>query len=256
MFRRLVVITLTLTYLSLSSQNLRANEKITECAEGFSRAMFSFNMGLDKVIIKPIAQLYSFLPVIVRESINNALLNIESSVSFPNQIFQGNFNDAGLTLGRFLINSTIGIAGIFDPASALGLAKPNREDFGQTFGAYGVGQGCYIVLPVLGPTTARDGVGRVLGIFADPFYMVTVGDTKFLGNSVDEHWYWYEMSTDVVNLRAQNIKSFENLEKNSLDLYAAVKSLYLQKRENLMRNTKLSDGLYGGKEDDWKDIKQ
>jgi len=255
MFKRLGIITLILTFLSLSSKNLKANEKITECAEGFSRAMFSFNMGLDKVIIKPIAQLYSFLPVGVRESINNALLNIESTVSFPNQILQGNFNDAGLTLGRFLINSTVGIAGIFDPASALGLAKPNREDFGQTFGTWGVGQGCYIVLPVLGPTTPRDGVGRVLGIFGDYFYMVTVGDTKFLGKSVEEHWYWYEVSTDLVNFRAQNIKSFENLEKNSLDLYAAVKSLYLQKRENLVRNAKSSDGLYGGKEDDWKDIK-
>jgi len=255
MSRRLSVILLVLSFLNLSSQNLKANEKVTECAEGFSRAMFSFNMGLDKVIIKPIAQLYSFLPVGIRVSVNNALLNIESTVSFPNQVLQGNLNDAGLTLVRFLINSTFGIGGIFDPASSLGLAKPNREDFGQTFGAWGIGQGCYIVLPVLGPTTPRDGAGRVLSIFGDYFYMVTVGDTRFLGNSVDEHWYWYEMSTDVVNLRAQNIKSFENLEKNSLDLYAAFKSLYLQKRENLVRNTKSSDGLYGGKEDDWKDIK-
>jgi len=255
MFKRLGVIALILSLLSLNSQKLRANEKIPECAEGFSRTMFSFNMALDKVIIKPIAQLYSFLPVVVKESINNALLNIQSTVSFPNQVLQGNFNDAGLTLGRFLINSTVGIAGIFDPASGLGLAKPNREDFGQTFGVWGVGQGCYIVLPVLGPTTPRDGAGRILGIFGDYFYMVTVGDTKFLGNSVEEHWYWYNMSADVVNLRAQNIKSFENLERNSLDLYSAVKSLYLQRRENLVRNVKSSDSLYGGKEDDWKDIK-
>jgi len=255
MLKKLGIVVLLLTFLSPSSQNLKANERVIECAEGFSRAMFSFNMGLDKVVIKPIAQLYSFLPVGVRESINNALLNIESTVSFPNQILQGNFNDAGLTLGRFLINSTVGIAGIFDPASALGFTKPNREDFGQTLGAWGIGQGCYIVLPVLGPTTPRDGVGRVLGIFGDYFYMVTVGDTRFFGNSVEEHWYWYEMSTDVVNFRSQNIKSFENLEKNSLDLYVAVKSLYLQKRENLVRNARSSDGLYGGKDDDWKDIK-
>jgi len=255
MLKKLGIVALLLTLLSLSSQKLIANERVTECAEGFSRTMFSFNMGLDKVIIKPIAQLYSFLPVSVREGINNALLNLESTVSFPNQILQGNFDDAGLTLGRFLINSTVGIAGIFDPASALGFTKPNREDFGQTLGAWGIGQGCYIVLPVLGPTTPRDGVGRALGIFGDYFYMVTVGDTRFFGNSVEEHWYWYEMSTDVVNFRAQNIKSFENLEKNSLDLYAVVKSLYLQKRENLVKNSKSPDGLYGGKEDDWKDIK-
>jgi len=195
------------------------------------------------------------LPVEARSSINNALLNIETTISVPNQILQGNFGEAVISISRFVINSTIGILGLFDPATALGLEKTNREDFGQTLAVWGIDHGCYAVAPFLGPTSPRDLVGRIVEIYGDYFYMVTAGDKTVLGENLGDRVYWATEGTDLINFRSQNIKSSENLEKNSLDLYSAYKSLYLQRRENLVKNVKRSENQYGASEDEWKKIR-
>ena len=183
------------------------------------------------------------------------MLNIDSTLSVPNQILQGNFGEAITSVVRFTINSTVGILGLFDPASAIGIEKTNREDFGQTLAVWGVGHGCYAVVPFLGPSSPRDAAGRILGIYGDYFYMVTAGDKHILGENLGDAVYWSTKGTEIVNFRSQNIKSSENLEKNSLDLYSAYKSLYLQRRENLAKNIKRSDSQYEASDDEWKKIK-
>ena len=147
-----------------------------------------------------------------------------------------------------LINTTVGLFGIFDPAAKIGLKKV-KWDYGQTLGSWGVGHGCYLVLPVLGPTTIRDSVGRVGNIFLDPFYLSTVGNKELLlGNNLGDQTYWGETVLDKTNWRAENIQTLEDLEKNSVDLYSSVRSLYLQRRDYLTNN-----GLNNS--DEWKDFK-
>ena len=228
---------------------------LPDCNESINRAVFSFNMTVDKYFFKPIAQVYNVLPVEIRSGINNALLNIDSTLSVPNQILQGNFGEAAISVSRFAINSSIGILGLFDPATALGIEKTNREDFGQTLAVWGFDHGCYAVVPFLGSASPRDAVGRILGVYGDYFYMVSAGDRTALGENLGDTVYWSTKGTEITNFRSQNIKSSENLEKNSLDLYSAYKSLYLQRRENLVKNIKRSESQYGASDDEWKKIK-
>ena len=138
--------------------------------------------------------------------------------------------------GRFLINSTIGILGIIDVAQYLGFSEYKREDYGQSLAKNGVGPGCYIVLPVLGPSTARDTIGSAFNFFGgDAWYNVTVkNDTQYFS----DFDYYASKVTSGVDFRAKNYDSIENLEKNSIDFYASVKSLYLQDRQQKILNTK------------------
>jgi phospholipid-binding lipoprotein MlaA len=242
-------------FLVLLNSKTTYASNLPDCNENINRSIFSFNMAFDKYFLKPIAEVYNVLPVEVRSGINNALLNIETTISVPNQILQGNLGEAVVSISRFAINSTVGILGLFDPATALGIEKTNREDFGQTLAVWGVDHGCYAVAPFLGPTSPRDLVGRIVGIYGDYFYMITAGDKRAFGENLGDTVYWATEVTEVVNFRSQNVKSTENLEKNSLDLYSAYKSLYLQRRENLVKNVKRSENQYGASEDEWKKIK-
>ena len=158
-------------------------------------------------------------------------------------MLQGNLKQVGHSTGSFVVNSTIGILGFLNPAEKLGL-KPNKEDVGQTLGAYGFGPGCYFVLPILGPTTARDSIGLVADTFIDPFAHVTIREKELFsvsGNNID---YFSVKGTSAVDFRADNITNFDSLEKNSIDLYASFKSIYLQDRENKINNSKIE-------QDDW-----
>jgi len=236
-----------------SSVNVYAKDKYTvnECFEGVSRATFSFNMGIDKAIFKPIAKGYRMLPLPVRVGTNNAVENLRSLLTFSNNVLQGDWNGAGNTAGRFTINSTVGILGIFDPAAKMGFEKKGREDFGQTLGAWGSQSGCYFVLPILGPTTARDTVGLIGNIFLDPVYQIT-HNTEVLDRSYSEHNYYYYKGTDAVDFRSKNIESIDSLEKNSVDFYASVKSLYLQNRDQKISNSATSDKSQD--DSDWEEI--
>ncbi len=242
--------------LAFSSHSF-AQEKYTanECFEKFSRGTLKFNQGLDKAIFKPIAKGYRVLPVPIRTGSSNFIENLRSLLTFSNNILQGDLKGAGNTAGRFAINTTVGILGVFDPASKMGFEKKSREDFGQTLGVWGADTGCYFVLPILGPTTARDALGMVGNVFIDPVYQLTHGSETDLivGNeNVEEHNYYIYKGTDAVDFRSKNIESIDSLEKNSLDFYASVKSLYLQNRAQKIANSPIANK--GQDDSDWEEI--
>ena len=226
----------------MSKSNAQNQSTASECFEGFSRVMFKFNYALDGAIFEPVAKGYRALPVPIRKGTGNALDNLRSLLTGSNNILQGDFRSAGTTAGRFVINTTVGVLGIFDPASALGLKEQGKEDFGQTLGAWGSTSGCYFVLPILGPTTVRDSIGLVGNWFLDPVYQITHNteiDNGVVGTSTySEHNYYYYRGAGAVDFRAKNIDSFDSLKNNSIDLYASVKSLYIQNRSKQINNSK------------------
>ena len=143
-----------------------------DCFEKVNRGIFAFNQVIDKAIFKPLAKGYRMFPQPVRSGTSNALTNLGNVVTIPNNFLQGEFKKAGVNSARFIINTTLGIAGIFDVASYYGLKKSETEDYGQTLGVWGAGPGCYFVLPVLGPTTIRDSIGSVITLVGgDAWYL-------------------------------------------------------------------------------------
>jgi phospholipid-binding lipoprotein MlaA len=222
-----------------------------ECFEGFSRAMFKFNHTLDGAIFKPVAKGYRALPKGVRNGTSNVVNNLRSLLTLTNNLLQGDFDKAGNTAGRFAVNSTVGILGIWDPATSLGFEDEGKEDFGQTIGRWGSSSGCYLVLPILGPSTARDAVGLVGNMILDPVYQIT-HNTEVANRSYSEHNFWYYRGTGSVDFRAKNIESFDSLEKNSIDLYASFKSLYLQNRSQQINNSKSTVATQN--DSDWEEI--
>ena len=231
------IATILAFFMFLSTYSI-AEEKYTanECFEKFSRGTLKFNQTLDKAIFKPVAKGYRTLPVPIRKGTSNFMGNLRSLLTFSNNVLQGDLKGAGNTAGRFAINTTVGILGVFDPASKMGFEKKSREDFGQTLGVWGADSGCYFVLPVLGPTTVRDSLGSVANIMGgDAWYNLTIANDTQYFNELD---YYATKGASGVDFRAKNFDSIENLEKNSLDFYASVKSLYLQDRQQKILNTK------------------
>ena len=207
-----------------------------ECFERTSRAIFKFNMALDDIVLEPLAKGYNKLPSPIKTGTGNFTSNIGTLLSIPNNILQGNFKQLGHSVGSFAINTTVGILGFLNPAERIGL-KPNKEDVGQTLGSYGIGPGCYLVLPVFGPSTARDSVGLLADTFLDPFAHVTIREKELFKSSGSAMDYYSVKGLGAVNFRADNDKNFESLEKNSIDLYSSLKSIYLQDRENKIKNS-------------------
>ena len=207
-----------------------------ECFEKTSRAIFKFNMALDDLVLEPLAKGYNKLPSPIRTGTGNFTSNIGTLLSIPNNILQGDLRQLGHSVGSFTINTTVGILGFLNPAERIGL-KPHKEDVGQTLGSYGIGTGCYFVLPLLGPTTARDSIGLIADSFIDPFAHVTLRENELFGASGSSLDYISVKSTGIVDFRAKNEKNFENLEENSIDLYSTLKSIYLQDRENKIKNS-------------------
>jgi len=245
MVRKFVVIIFTTLALILNVQagadddlilNKNKPSEIEDCSEKFNRATFAFNQALDGIIFKPVASVYRTLPSPIKSGVGNSLDNLSNLVTIPNNILQGDFKNAGVNTGRFVINTTVGILGIFDVADQLGLSEYVKEDYGQTLASHGVGPGCYIVLPVLGPSTARDTIASIANFTGgDAWYNVTMkNETQYFS----EFDYYSSKVTSGVDFRAKNFDSIENLEKNSLDFYASVKSLYLQDRQQKILNTK------------------
>ena len=207
-----------------------------ECFEKTSRAIFKFNMALDDIVLEPLAKGYNKLPSPIRTGTSNFTSNIGTLLSIPNNVLQGNIKQLGHSVGSFAVNTTVGILGFLNPAEKIGL-KPHKEDVGQTLGSYGIGTGCYFVLPILGPTTARDSIGLIADTFVDPFAHVTIRENELLGASGNSLDYVSVRATGAVDFRADNEKNFESLEKNSIDLYSTLKSIYLQDRENKIKNS-------------------
>ena len=224
--------------------------EINDCFEGFNRASFALNQGLDKIVFKPVASVYKKLPSPVKSGVSNSLNNLSNVVTIPNNLLQGEFTKAGINTGRFVINTTVGILGIIDVAEYLGFSEYEKEDYGQTLAVHGAGPGCYIVLPVIGPSTARDTFASLANfVGGDAWYNVTVNnDTQYFS----DFDYYASRVTAGVDFRAKNFDSIENLEKNSLDFYASVKSLYLQNRQQKILNVKkIVDTQNDG---DWEEI--
>jgi phospholipid-binding lipoprotein MlaA len=211
-----------------------------ECFENTSRAIFKFNMAFDDAVLEPIAKGYNKLPEPIKSGTSNFTSNIGTLLSIPNNILQGNFEQLGHSVGSFAINTTVGILGFLNPAEKIGL-KPHKEDVGQTLGSYGMGAGCYFVLPILGPTTVRDSFGMLADSFVDPFAHVTIREHELLGASGSTLDYFTVKGTTALDFRADNDKNFNSLEKNSIDLYSSLKSIYLQDRENKIKNSTEQD---------------
>ena len=230
--------------------NAESTGQVKDCFEGVNRATFAFNQGLDKAIFKPVSKAYRYLPVPIRKGTGNVVNNLSNLITIPNNIFQGDFLKAGMNVARLTINSTIGILGIFDVATAMGFVDYEKEDYGQTLGVLGVKEGCYLVLPVLGPSTVRDTVGTLTSFMGgDPWYNVTVrNDTQYFKESD----YYVSRGTSGVDFRSKNIESADNLEENSMDFYASVRSLYLQDRQIKISN---SNTIIDTMDDsDWEEI--
>ena len=215
----------------------------TECFEPVSRTIFKFNMAFDDVVLEPIAKGYNKLPNIIKVGTSNFTSNIATLLSIPNSLLQGNISQVGHATGSVLVNTTLGILGFFNPAEKLGL-KAYKEDVGQTLGYYGVGHGCYFVLPILGPTTVRDSFGLIADTFIDPFAHITIREHELMGISGNDLDYFSVKGTSAIDFRADNIRNIESLEKNSIDFYSSLKSVYLQDRENKIKNSSST-------EDDW-----
>ncbi len=233
LFKNLKVVLVVITVMVFTSPDAKSVE---ECFEKTSRAIFKFNMALDDIILEPLAKGYNKLPSPLKKGTSNFTSNISTLLSVPNNLLQGNFTQLGHSLGSFAVNSTVGVLGFFNPAEKIGL-KPNKEDVGQTLGAYGIGPGCYFVMPILGPTTARDTVGMLADTFIDPFAHVTLREKELFGASGNSLDYYSFKGTSAIDFRADNDKNFESLEKNSIDLYSSLKSIYLQDRQNKIKNS-------------------
>ena len=207
---------------------VQAYNEANDPLEPMNRYFFEVNHFLDEVIVKPFAGYYhTALPQFAQDSVRNVVRNLHSPTILANDMFQGSFDRAGDTSSRFLINSTLGIAGLIDVADMFGI-KYHDEDFGQTLGYYGTGEGPYLMLPVLGPSSARDVVGRAGDVAADPLTWL----------HYKQHIWWEagRFYLKIVDLRARNLDSLADIERSSVDFYASTRSLYRQYRENEIRN--------------------
>lgn len=211
--------------------------------EKANRVVWGVNRGVDQVVIKPVTSVYrAVTPKPVRGLVANFFNNLYEPWSFVNNVLQGKPNRAGSNLGRFLVNSTLGIGGLFDPASKMGL-KPAYEDLGQTFARWGMNGGPYLILPLLGPSTLRDGIGSGVAFYADP---VNIAIQQAHVN------VWYKRGYRVayiVNARSELTESGgDAFLESSLDPYAAARSAFLQRRTAAIAD--LEDSADAGPPDD------
>ena len=197
--------------------------------ERFNRSAFAFNDALDRAVAKPVAKAYKKVtPRIVRTGVSNALSNLGTVSTIINDVLQGKMRQAGQDSGRFLLNSTLGLGGLFDPASAAGLAN-NDEDFGQTLGKWGVKPGPYLMLPILGPTNVRDGLARIPDQYTYPVNYLEDDSTRYIIRAVD----FLDLRAGLFDLDAQFERSY--------DRYAFVRNAWMQRREFLVKDGNVDD---------------
>jgi phospholipid-binding lipoprotein MlaA len=198
--------------------------------ESTNRAVFDMNMKVDKAVAKPVAKFYNHaVPPFARNGLHNFLTNLNKPVTLGNDMLQGQGPRVGETLGRFVVNSTVGVGGLVDVATMIGIPD-HSEDFGQTLGTWGVGEGPYLVIPMMGPDPPRDIAGDVGDIFLDPLTYI-----KFHGSDT---WYAVRSGVSVLDLRARNVDNLDQIERSSIDFYATTRSLYRQYRNSEIRNGK------------------
>jgi len=194
--------------------------------EPFNEVTFEFNRKLDRYVLKPAAQVWNvIMPQEFQILFSNGFDNLGVGPRFVNSLLQAKWGGALRELSRVVINSTLGIAGLWDPAKDYWGIEKSSEDFGQTLGVWGVGPGPYVVVPFMRPLTVRDGIGKAVDRFMDPFFFVTLGIVERIAITVGE----------TVNDRALNIELFQGFEESVIDMYTAVRQAYLQRRERQIR---------------------
>ena len=216
------------THVNLAQAN--EEEAVNDPLESMNRAIFDFNEVLQDVLLRPIAKFYNAnVNLTVRQGISNFLDNLSSPVIFANDLLQGEFERALTTFGRAFINTTIGIAGLADVASELGIER-HDEDFGQTLAVYGVGEGFYLVLPIFGPSSPRDTIGKlVIDSYLDPLGL-------WLDNTDRDNFQYTLTGAEGLDEYAGIVDELNQVKKTSVDYYAAVRSLYRQKRKAEINN--------------------
>jgi phospholipid-binding lipoprotein MlaA len=208
------------------SSDLDAAEEEYDPWEPFNERMFTFNRNLDRYVLKPVARAYNYvMPEPFQIMISNGFENLNFVPRVVNNALQGKWSGAGIELSRFLINSTAGIGGLWDPAKDYWGIQKHKEDFGQTLGVWGSGPGPYLILPLMEPMTVRDGIGKGVDGFMDPLSYVLPFWPVRLGMKIG----------DTVNDRALNYDLFQGFEESVIDMYSAVRHGYLQRREKLIR---------------------
>lgn len=214
------------TFLNVVATPVDAQSSAGDPLEGFNRGSFAFNLALDKYLLKPVAKTYRFVtPGFVRTGVTNALENLGTPVTVANDLLQGEPRRATESVGRFMFNTILGFGGLVDVGGMLGMPERHREDFGQTLASYGVGSGPYIMVPLLGPSNPRDLVGTVVDFAFDPFTFVAPTSAS-LGRR----------GASIVSLREANIETIDELQRTSIDFYAATRTLAQQLRDTQIRN--------------------
>jgi len=212
-----------------TAQPLAPNE-FNDPLEGFNRRIFSFNLSLDRAILQPTARAYRWvLPKAGRRSVTNFINNLDTPVILANDILQGELGRGFTTTERFFLNSTFGIAGFFDIARGEGLER-HSEDFGQTLAVWGVGPGPYLMVPMLGPSDPRDGVGMIVDQAFDPTTWAGGNNIKYATAGL--------FALKIVSEREANMDQFNEIERTSIDFYAQVRSIYFQTRRNEINSGK------------------
>tara|TARA_B100000401_G_scaffold337224_1_gene235865 strand:- start:81 stop:866 length:786 start_codon:yes stop_codon:yes gene_type:complete len=206
----------------------KVEDEIYDPFEPVNRAIFSFNNVADRVVLEPVAKGYKKLPSPIQSGISNFLSNLRAPLVVVNQLLQGQGENAIQSSGRFIINSTVGLLGIFDVAEKIGIEE-KEEDFGQTLATWGVGDGFYIVLPLFGPSNIRDTSGMLITMVTDPInaYAVSEGEAWLVP---------MRTAANAVDQRSKIIDEVNALRDNSVDYYAAVRSSYYQNRKAAIAN--------------------
>ncbi len=203
-------------------------DEIYDPFEPVNRAIFSFNNVADRIVLEPIAKGYKKIPSPIQSGINNFLSNLRTPLVVVNQLLQGQGENAIQSSGRFIINSTLGIFGLFDVGENIGFEE-KKEDYGQTLATWGVGDGFYIVLPLFGPSNLRDTSGMVLTMLTDPI-------NAYAANEGEAWLVPMRTAANAVDQRSQIIDEVNALRDNSVDYYAAVRSSYYQNRKAAINN--------------------
>jgi phospholipid-binding lipoprotein MlaA len=212
-----------------------ARYEVNDPFEEWNRSFFALNMLADEVLIEPVAVGYTTIfPKPVRRSITNFMDNITAPVTLANDLLQFEFGRAAKTLYRFAVNSTFGIGGLFDFAGMTGV-NGHKEDFGQTLAVYGFGEGFFFMAPLLGPAPPRDLAGVVVDSVINPLNYLKTEDTWMIRAGL--------ATFDVINDRAENIETLDNLERTSLDYYATIRSIYRQNRKSEISNNRDFDDV-------------
>ena len=210
-------------------QTSQVEDEIYDPIEPINRAIFTFNNVADRIVLEPLAKGYKKLPSPLQSGISNFLSNLRAPLVVINQVLQGQGENAAQSTGRFLVNSTIGVFGLFDVAARIGLEE-KEEDFGQTLATWGIGDGFYIVLPLFGPSNLRDTTGMVMTMMTDPInaYAISEGEAWIVP---------MRTAANAVDQRSKIIDEVNALRDNSVDYYAAVRSSYYQNRKAAIMNT-------------------